>query len=502
MRSLLLAAFVIPVLLFPAFAQPPLTPRVTLPMHRTRVIVPERFRGLFPEETWVWVPQGWGVKIFHAGSVVAPRFLAWGPDSVLHVANRGAGNVLALPDRNRDGVADIARIVADSVEAHDIEFFRGAMYAAEETRVLELVDADGDGYYERRSVFIDSLPAGGHTTRTIVFDTLRNVVYISVGSSCNACRDSVQAVVYAFGLDGAGRRIFASGVRNAVGMTQHPLTGQLWATNNGQDWQGDDIPPEWISIVRDGGFYGYPIAYSDGRYFDFTINEQYQGLLPITADDSALVRSMLPSSAEVTAHAAPMAIEFADASMPQPYRNGAFVALHGSWNRSVPSGYKLVHLAFDGPTDSIANTVSYVLAGDTAEYMSPVYSMRPCGLETDRHGNLYFTSDHATSIVGILYSQPLPGATEEPAASSGVLTITPNPVTSSATIAFELVAPSACTLELFDARGLRVMKIADERLSGGMHRYRLDTRSLPSGTYSVRLSIDGRDENASIVVQH
>src|SRR5688500_10527077 len=202
-----------------------------------------------------------------------------------------------MPDRDRNGIADTAIVAADDVEAHDVEFFRGAMYAAEMTRVLKLVDANRDGVYESRSVFIDNLLSGGHTTRTIVFDTLRNVVYVSVGSASNASRDSVQGVVYEFKLDGSGRRIYATGVRNAVGMTQHPVTGKLWATNNGQDWQGDDIPPEWISIVRDGGFYGYPIAYDHQRYFDFQINGQYRSLLPITTADSARVRSMQPPSA-------------------------------------------------------------------------------------------------------------------------------------------------------------------------------------------------------------
>ena len=471
---------------------PELTPRVRRPIERVRFGVPAKYAGSVPADKWVWVPKGWSVKVFHAGGLQQPRFLAWGPDSVLHVANLAGGRVLALPDRDGDGVADTSFAAASNVFAHDVEFFRGAMYAAEETRVLRLVDADGDGVYESRSVFIDGLPAGGHITRTIVFDTVRALVFVSVGSSCNACRDSVQAVVWAFDLDGGNRRIFASGVRNAVGLSLHPTTSQLWATNNGQDWQGDDVPPEWISIVRDGGFYGYPIAYSDQRYFDFQINEQYRGLLPITPADSAKVRSMRPFSAEVTAHSAPMAIEFADASMPEPYRDGAFVALHGSWNRSTPSGHTIVHLELDGPLDTIADAVSFVLSADTLEPGSPIDWLSPCGLESDARGNLYFTSDRGTSLIGVL--TPPAGVVRAPidATVSTTLRVIPNPALDRATIVVSIATPAHGVLELFDALGARVRIVADRSFTAGTHRVELDLAGLAAGAYQARLSVQGR----------
>jgi glucose/arabinose dehydrogenase len=479
-----------------------LTPHVTRPMHRVRIVVPAKFRGAFPEDQWVWVPEGWGVGVFHAGNLGKPRFLDWGPDSVLYVADLSSKQVLALPDRDRDGVADTSIVAADDVAAHDIAFFRGAMYAAEMSRVLRLVDADGDGRYETRSVFIDGIPGTGHSTRTIVFDSTHGAIFISVGSNCNACRESTTAAVWAYDLDGRNGRVYADGIRNAVGLALHPATGALWATNNGQDWQGDDVPPEWISIVRDGGFYGYPIAYSDRRYFDFTVNEQYRALLPITAADSARVGAMRPFSAEVTAHSAPMAIAFSNEGLPEPYRHGAFVALHGSWNRSVPSGYKIVYLDFDGPSDTIARAMSYVLAADTAEVPSPVLSMRPCGLALDARGDLYFSSDHQNAIIGILYPQPLPGFAPTGDASAPTLRVDPSPARSHATVRFALDAPARCSVELFDAKGSRVAVILDAPLDPGAREHVIDTGAYPSGLYSVRLTAGARTETARLLIVH
>lgn len=482
---------------------PALTPRVQRAMHITPLLVAERFRGTVSDGNSLWVPDGWGVQIFHAGNLVKPRFLAWDPDSVVHVADPGANSVFALPDRNRDGIADTSIVAADNVEAHDVKFFRGAMYAAEMTRVLKLIDVDRDGYYETRTTFIDSLPSGGHVTRTIVFDTVRNVIYVSVGSASNASRDSVQGVVYEFQLDGSGRRIFATGVRNAVGMAQHPLSASLWATNNGQDNQGDDIPPEWISHVRDGGFHGYPIAYSDGLYFDFQRDDQYRRLLPITSADTARVRSMTRPAATVIAHSAPMAIEFANDGMPVGYRSGAFVALHGSWNRTVATGNKIVYFEFNNGLDSIPVSMSFVMAADTAEEPSRIWWMRPCGLESDGRGNVYFTSDRdEMPLVGILFPRPLRSNIDDDAVTLSSLGVHPNPTSVSASISFELHSDENCSLVLYDALGALAMRVVNTRLPAGAHTFDIDTRSIPTGMYQVRLAAGERVALRNLVVQH
>ena len=388
---------------------PELTPKRDLNLKAQRLVVPEQYRDAVDIEHDVYLPEGFTAGIFYAGRLDKARFMAWGPDSVLYVANKSSGEILALPDRDRNGVADEAIVVAKDLDIpHSLAFYNGAMYVAEERRIMKLDDGDGDGLYEQRSVFIDNLaegakqPGGGHDTRTIVFDEQNKKVFISIGSSCNACREQERALIEMYNDDGTGRRVFANGVRNAVGMTLHPVTGNLWATNNGNDWQGDNIPPEWIDLVRPGGFYGHPFAYQPNRtYFDFDIVVGgYLDIPPITAQDSALVRKMVTPAALVQAHSSPMAIEFSNSSFPEELRNGAFIALRGSWNKEQPTGYKVVYMQLDGPRDTTAEYVADFLTGFLTED-GEVWA-RPVGLETDGRGNLYVGSDDKEQFIAIV----------------------------------------------------------------------------------------------------
>jgi len=385
--------------------QPILTPQRDLGLTTRRLVVPEQFSKAVSITEPVFLPRGFTAKVFYAGRLDKARFMAWSPDSILHVANKSSGEILALPDRNHDGEADTAIVVARDLHLpHDLKFHAGALYVTEERRVVRLTDDDGDGIYEHRTVFIDDIaqgarqPGGGHDTRTIVFDPQHHALYLSIGSSCNVCREDERAIIERYAEDGTGRRVHARGVRNAVGMTLHPRTGRLWATNNGSDWQGDDIPPEWVDEVRDGGFYGHPFAWGDGRYFDFTIPVGgYRDLLPITAVDSGLVRSMKRPAALLQAHTAPMAIEFPNPSFSERFRNGAFVALRGSWNRRVPVGYKVVYLHMG--TDSTVDAVSDFLTGFTTKNGAWA---RPVGLAMDNRGNLYVSSDANEEFIAIV----------------------------------------------------------------------------------------------------
>lgn len=372
----------------------------------TDVGVPQKYRKEVPLGLRLSIPQGYTVSVFHAGGLAKPRFFAWGPDSVLHVADKDAGAIIALPDRDHNGVADTAIIVASGFsKSHDVKFYNGAMYVAEETQVTKCEDKNGDGLYETRSVFVTLVTSGqqgggGHDTRTIVFDPEKKKMYISIGSLCNACREEERAIIEERNDDGSGRRVFASGCRNAVGMTLH--NGRLWADNNGFDWQGDDIPPEWVDVVKDGGFYGYPYAYAHGVWADMTKKGGYQELLPLTAADTAKVHSMVQPAALLQAHSAPMAIEFANPSFPERFRNGAFVALRGSWNRAEATGFKVVHLDFDDANDTTANSVSDVVTGFLMDAKDHKAWGRPVGLETDMRGNLYLGVDDLTECILII----------------------------------------------------------------------------------------------------
>ncbi|HTY11851.1 MAG TPA: hypothetical protein VMF88_12355 [Bacteroidota bacterium] len=374
-----------------------------------KLIVPDKYKGKIADTLVLNVPEGYSAKVFYAGGLSKARFFAWGPDSVLYVANKNSGEIIAMPDRNHDGVADTGIVAASGFHlSHDLQFYKGAMYVAEERRIMKCTDENGDGIYETKSVFIDEIGkgnkqvTGGHDTRTIVFDPQGKKMYLSIGSSCNVCREDFRAIIEEYNDDGTGRRTFATGIRNAVGMTLH--NGRLWATNNGSDWEGNDIPPEWIDIVRDGGFYGHPFAYAQGIYFDFNAHDEYKKLLPLTAADSAHVASMHQPAALVQAHSAPMAIEFSNSSMPPQFQNGAFVVFRGSWNRSVPTGYKLVFLKFKNEKDTVAEYVTDVVTGfqPTGSTTSRTVWGRPVGVALDLRGNIYLSSDDITQFIAII----------------------------------------------------------------------------------------------------
>jgi glucose/arabinose dehydrogenase len=407
---LFLSVIVMPLALAAQPANVKMTPVSDAKLTATPLTIAPKFKGKL-EPVMMNVPEGYTVSVFHTGGLSKPRFMAWSADSVLHVANKNSGEIVAMPDRNHDGIADTAIVAASGFQKpHDVRFYQGSMYVADERRIWKLEDDDRDGIYDTRTVFINNIasgatqPGGGHDTRTLAFDGKNKKVYLSIGSLCNVCRETARAVIEQYDDDGTNRKVFATGIRNAVGMTIHPRTGRLWATNNGSDNQGNDIPPEWIDLVRENGFYGYPIAYAHGVYFDFQKASDYRALLPITNADSVRVRNMVQPAALVQAHSALMAIEFSNPSFPKKFQSGAFVAYRGSWNRNPATGYKVVYLDFDNDADTTANSVSDVLTGFVPSYQGarPSRWGRPVGLATDTRGNLYISSDEETHAILIL----------------------------------------------------------------------------------------------------
>ena len=224
-----------------------LVPEVDLGLQPTPLIVPEPFRDAVPQDLVLNLPPGFSASVFAHEGLRKPRFMAFDPNGVLHVANMGADQIVALPDRNRDGVAD-ERIVSlrGLREAHSLLFYEGALYVAEEHQVIRVRDTDGDLIYEQEEVVLPAVPwEGWHDTRTLVVDRRNDKMYLSVGSPCDLCRmdESFQVVgntnnpvphhpergtILQFNPDGSERRIFATGIRHTIGMDFHPQTNALW----------------------------------------------------------------------------------------------------------------------------------------------------------------------------------------------------------------------------------------------------------------------------------
>ncbi len=213
----------------------------------------------------VSLPPGFHLEVF-ASDLGGPRFMTLDPAGTLLVSVPSRGRVVALPDKNGHGKPDAVVIVADGLsQPHGLAFKDGQLYVAETGRVLRFHYDPAALKASQPRVIVPSLPTGGHWTRTLVFGP-DGRLYVSIGSSCNICRerDSRRAAIMRYRPDGSGEELFASGLRNAVGIAFHPSTGVLWATVNERDWLGDDVPPDLITEVRERGFYGFPDCFTAG----------------------------------------------------------------------------------------------------------------------------------------------------------------------------------------------------------------------------------------------
>ena len=293
--------------------------------------------GATPPAELIALPPGFTISIF-ARDLNGPRMLAVGPDGHLYVAERGAGRILRLPDEDGNGSVDSLDIAAEALQdPSSLAFYRdGSLYVSETTRILRLSEPDAQGLFQKRQVVIDGLPAGGHNTRTILFSPDGSKLYVSIGSSCNVCleEDPRRAAILQFNPDGSGGQIFAHGLRNAVGLTFRPGTDQLWTTNIGRDMMGDDLPPDTIQSVHQGQDFGWPRCHA-GRISDPELG------------GSGGCKHVSPANIELQAHSAPLGLTFyAGSQFPASYQGNLFVAQHGSWNRSTPTGYKIVRIPF------------------------------------------------------------------------------------------------------------------------------------------------------------
>jgi glucose/arabinose dehydrogenase len=283
------------------------------------------------------VPDGFKVTQF-AGGLGGVRFMALSPDGVVYASQPRQGRIVRLPDGNHDGYADSAAVVVTGLrQPHGLAFHKGALWVANTDGVVR-VPLGANGLASGAPVYVNHYPGvDGHSTRTIVFGA-DSAMYVAVGSSCNLCveRSPERAAVLRFNEDGSGKRVYASGLRNAVGLAVHPTTGALWASLNERDNlrpEHENLPPEEINILRDGGDYGWPYCYGNR-----IPNPEFK--------DAARCARTIPPALELQAHSAPLGMTFLTraTSFPADYRGDLLVAYHGSWNRDTPTGAKVVRV--------------------------------------------------------------------------------------------------------------------------------------------------------------
>jgi len=345
------------------------------------------------------VPPGFRAEVVATG-FKTPRWLAFAPNGDLFVAESGAGRLLRLrftANASRVGSTDV---FADGLtQPFGIGFLDGFVYVANTNELVRypydpatsarlgpaehLLDLPGFGY-------------GQHWTRSLAVDRRRQLLFVSVGSKSNVSVESDvrRGAILAVSTDGRDSRVYANGLRNAVGIALNPTDGRLWATVNERDDLADDVPHDFFTHITDGGFYGWPYSYL-GAHRDNRVPERPDLVAKTIAPDVLL-----------GAHVAPLQFAFYQgAQFPVRYREGAFIAEHGSWNRKIRSGYDVVFIPFNNGNPS--GPPEPFLSGLVPDRNQKTVYGRPVGVAVAPDGSLFISDDGGDVIWRVSFSKSI-----------------------------------------------------------------------------------------------
>ncbi len=347
-------------------------------------------RGPHPER--VKLPPGFEINLY-ARNVRDARSMTMSPGGVLYVGTRNAGRVYAVVDRDGDHVADEVITIARGLNMpNGVAFRNGSLYVAEVHRVLRYDGIEARLRNPPDPVIVSSrFPKDRHHGWKYISFGPDGMLYIPVGAPCNVCEraDGPYATILRMQPDGTGLEVFASGVRNTVGFDWHPVTGDLWFTDNGRDWMGDDLPPDELNHApRKGLHFGFP--YCHGANVPDPDFGKKRGCGEFT-----------PPAVELGAHVAALGMRFYRGKMfPPEYENQIFIAEHGSWNRSTPVGYRITLVRIrDGRAAKAEVFAEGWLEGRIAWG-------RPVDILQMHDGSLLVSDDRADAIYRITYRRP------------------------------------------------------------------------------------------------
>ncbi len=358
-----------------------------------------------PQDPVLRVPPGFTVNVF-AEDLDAPRWLALTPSGDVLVTETGQNRIRLLRDSNGDGVADVRETFATRENGLNRPFgmaFAGdSFFLGNTDAVLRFPYTQGQNQITGNGQKIADLPAEGynnHWTRNVVVSPDGNKLYVSIGSGTNVDEEPLpRASVQVMNLDGSQQQIFASGLRNPVGLDFHPVTQELYTTVNERDGIGDDLVPDYLTRIRQGEFYGWPYTYLTPNNLDPRQKTNDQSKRPDLA-----VRTKTPDVL-FQAHSAALGLQFYDKkTFPQKYRNGAFAAFRGSWNRDRGTGYKVVFVPFDAKGRSQGYYEDF-LTGFLLNPSVPSTWGRPVGLLVLPDGSLLVTEEANNRIYRIQYT--------------------------------------------------------------------------------------------------
>ncbi len=366
----------------------------------------------------IQLPAGFKIEVFadintkNGEQLSGPRMMAFDAKGNLYVSAVASHRVVMLPDHNRDGVADEIVTVAHDLNApKGIAFVGDTLLIANQDGVVKVNQTQGS--WTKPQAFISNLPTGGHTLKNVKLGP-DGFLYINVGSSCNVCLENepMRATILRYTIEGKpagalvtlGRHqqsaIFARGLRNSQGFAWHPVTGAMYATNNGADNRSntlggavnDEVPPEHLNKIEAGKHYGWPHCWGGSKETGTQIEDpNFKGSVGFCETTQAPVVSF-------KSHTTPIGISFLDkTNWPSAYRADAIVALHGSWNRKQPAGYQLMRVKFK------ANEPTEVEDFATGWLKNQQAWGRPVDVAVGADGALYVSDDKANIIYRVSY---------------------------------------------------------------------------------------------------
>ena len=358
-----------------------------------------------PEDAWPQAPEGFEVTEFATG-LEEPRVIRRAPNGDLFLAESRANRVRVLRDADGDGKPEVNQVFATGLKRpFGVAFYPVGsepefVYIGNTDSVVRFPykndDIKASGPAETIVSDIpsgsESVGGGGHWTRDVEFSPDGKTLYVAVGSRSNVNddkRENRRAVILAFDADGKNERVFASGIRNPVGLAIHPVTGQLWTSVNERDGLGDNLVPDYITHVEEGGFYGWPWYYIGPNQ-----DPRHAGKHPELKDKSIVPDVLLQS------HMASLDLTFYDGEQfPSAYRNDAFAAEHGSWNRARRTGYKVIRVPVrDGK--ATGEYEDFLVGFVTKD--GNVWG-RPVGVAVAKDGALMVTDDASGTVWRVAY---------------------------------------------------------------------------------------------------
>jgi glucose/arabinose dehydrogenase len=306
---------------------------------------------------------------------------------------KSANRITLFRDSNQDGKPDLRETFLTGLKMpHGMLLLGDWFYVGNTDSVVRFPYKAGQTKIDGKPQKILDLPAGGHYTRNLIADPAGKKLYVAVGSSSNIdedgadAKDPRRAAILEMNPDGSGMRVFAGGLRNAVGMDWEPSTKTLWTVVNERDLLGDDLVPDYLTSVKDGAFYGWPYS-----YFGQIEDPRKKGQRP------DLVAKAIKPDYALGSHTAALGLAFHNGkNLPQRYRGGAFIGMHGSWNRSKMVGYKVAFIPF--ASGKPAGPMEDILTGFIADESKFEAYGRPVGVTVATDGSLLVADDSGDKV--------------------------------------------------------------------------------------------------------